>query len=151
MDNQKNSEQQENNIEIKEKNTVGGCLFSLTKGLIITIAVTIGLIILGVITIKIIDHIPRTIDEQSTDGYTIYLQATSSPDFPFGSQDGRIVLKDDKDKKICKVDFRLSNDGKGMTAYNWSVEWKDEEVIVTIIGEEQEDEIYHLYYNGETE
>ena len=77
------------------------------------------------------------------------MQATSSPDWPFGSQDGRIVLKDNNNKKISSVDFVLSNDGKSMCESNWKVDWNEESVIVTIMGEEQKDAIYTLYYNGD--
>ena len=66
-----------------------------------------------------------------------------------GSQDGRIVLKDNNNKKICSVDFSLSNDGKSMCESNWNVEWSEESVIVTIMGEEQPDALYRLYYNGD--
>lgn len=38
-----------------------------------------------------------------------------------------------------------------MDENNWKVEWKTDKVIVTITGEEQTDEIFFLYYNGETE
>lgn len=61
----------------------------------------------------------------------------------------RIVLKDNNNKKICSVDFSLSNDGKSMCESNWKVDWNDESVIVTIMGEEQSDALYTLYYNGD--
>ncbi|MDE6834482.1 MAG: hypothetical protein K2J39_09615 [Ruminococcus sp.] len=54
-------------------------------------------------------------------------------------------------RKICKVDFVLFNDGKSMDEDNWKVKWETDKVIITIMGEEQTDEIYNLYYNGEVE
>ena len=122
-----------------------GCLIAF----LITLAVIIIHIAAIPVLIEIVDHIPRTKDTQTHGQYIVELQATSSPDWPFGSQDGRIVLKDNNNKKICSVDFSLSNDGKSMCESNWNVEWSEESVIVTIMGEEQKDAIYTLYYNGD--
>jgi hypothetical protein len=79
--------------------------------------------------------------------YTAELLALDSPDWPFGSQDGRLVLKKGI-WTVCAHDFMLANDGKYMCEYNWSVAWDDEKAAVTISGEEQGDEVYHLYYCG---
>ena len=124
-----------------------------SHGCLIAFLITFAVIILHIaavpVLIEIVDHIPRTKDTQTNGQYVVELQATSSPDWPFGSQDGRIVLKDNKNKKICSVDFSLSNDGKSMCESNWKVDWSDESVIVTIMGEEQSDVLYTLYYNGD--
>ncbi len=122
-----------------------GCLIAF----LITLAVIIIHIAAIPVLIEIVDHIPRTRDTQTNGQYVVELQATSSPDWPFGSQDGRIVLKDNNNKKICSVDFSLSNDGKSMCESNWKVEWSEESVIVTIMGEEQKEAVYTLYYNGD--
>ena len=122
-------------------------------GCLIACLITFAALILHIAAIpfliEIVDHIPRTKDTQTNGQYVVELQATSSPDWPFGSQDGRIVLKDNNNKKICSVDFSLSNDGKSMCESNWEVDWSDESVIVTIMGEEQPDALYRLYYNGD--
>ena len=124
-----------------------------SHGCLIAFLITFAVIILHIaaipVLIEIVDHIPRTKDTQTNGQYVVELQATSSPDWPFGSQDGRIVLKDNKNKKICSVDFSLSNDGKSMCESNWKVDWSEESVIVTIMGEEQPDALYRLYYNGD--
>ena len=130
-------------IESKPKSH--GCLIAF----LITFAVIILHIAAIPVLIEIVDHIPRTRDTQTNGQYVVELQATSSPDWPFGSQDGRIVLKDNNNKKICSVDFSLSNDGKSMCESNWKVDWSEESVIVTIMGEEQKDAVYTLYYNGD--
>ena len=122
-----------------------GCLIAF----LITFAVIILHIVAIPVLIEIVDHIPRTRDTQTNGQYVVELQATSSPDWPFGSQDGRIVLKDNNNKKISSVDFSLSNDGKSMCESNWKVDWSEESVIVTIMGEEQKDAVYTLYYNGD--
>lgn len=123
-----------------------------SHGFLIACLITFAALILHIAAIpfliEIVDHIPRTKDTQTNGQYVVELQATSSPDWPFGSQDGRIVLKDNNNKKICSVDFSLSNDGKSMCESNWKVDWNDESVIVTIMGEEQSDALYTLYYNG---
>lgn len=124
-----------------------------SHGCLIAFLITFAVIILQIaaipVLIEIVDHIPRTKDTQTNGQYVVELQATSSPDWPFGSQDGRIVLKDNKNKKICSVDFSLSNDGKSMCESNWNVEWSEESVVITIMGEEQPDALYRLYYNGD--
>lgn len=133
-------------IKVNESKTKShGCLIAF----LITFAVIILHIVAIPVLIEIVDHIPRTKDTQTNGQYVVELQATSSPDWPFGSQDGRIVLKDNNNKKICSVDFSLSNDGKSMCESNWNVEWSEESVIVTIMGEEQKDAVYTLYYNGD--
>lgn len=101
------------------------------------------------VLIEIADHIPRTIDTQTNGQYIIELQAISSPEWPFGPQDGRIVLKDKKNKKISSTNFVLSNDGKAMCESNWKVDWNEESVTVTIMGEEQNDAQFTFYYNGD--
>ena len=126
---------------------------SKSHGCLIAFLITFAVIILHIaaipVLLEIVDHIPRTKDTQTNGQYVVELQATSSPDWPFGSQDGRIVLKDNNNIKISSVDFSLSNDGKSMCESNWKVEWSEDSVVVTIMGEEQQDAIYTLYYNGD--
>ena len=90
---------------------------------------------------------PRVIDTSVNGEYTAELIAVSSPDWPFGSQEGRLMLKKGI-WAVCAQDFTLHNDGKGMGRSNWSITWDDEKAVVTINGEEQHDEVYHLYYTG---
>ena len=124
-----------------------------SHGCLIACLITFAALILHIAAIpfliEIVDHIPRTMDTQTNGQYVVELQATSSPEWPFGPQDGRIVLKNDNNKKISSVDFVLCNDGKGMCKSNWEVDWNEESVVVTIMGEEQQDAIYTLYYNGD--
>ncbi len=90
---------------------------------------------------------PRVIDTSVNGEYTAELLAVSGPDWPFGSQDGRLMLKKGI-WTVCAQDFTLHNDGKSMGISNWSITWDDEKAVVTINGEEQPDAVYHLYYNG---
>ena len=75
------------------------------------------------------------------------LQALGSPGWPFGPQDGRIVLKMNG-TTVCKKNFTLYNDGKNMNVSNWSAAWDGSGVTVTISGEEQPDETLRLEYGG---
>ena len=101
----------------------------------------------GIIALILWDTRPRLIDTSVNGEYTAELIAVSSPDWPFGPQDGRLVLKKGI-WTVCAHDFTLANDGKYMCGYNWAVAWDDEKAVVTISGEEQHDEVYHLYYTG---
>lgn len=87
----------------------------------------------------------------SPDGkYKMTLQAVGEPDWPFGSANGRVVLKKD-DQEISNVEFELHNDGGSISNRCWTVTWYDEYAEVTLSGEEQSDEHVLLYYDGKTE
>lgn len=119
------------------------------NGCIIVFISIIVFVVIGIYAMKILDHVPQKIDSQIKGEYTIKLYSTSSPVWPFGPQDCRIVLTRNN-KNISIIDFELRNDGKSMNEHNWKVNWENDKVMVTIIGEEQKDEIYYLYYNGKT-
>ncbi len=89
----------------------------------------------------------ETIDQKTNGAYCVMLIADGSPEWPFGPQDGRILLERDG-SKIAEASFSLANDGKYMGADNWRVEWQEDAVLVTISGEEQPDEQLMLYYAG---
>lgn len=101
---------------------------------------------LAILGIEVYDRIPRTVDSCAHGEYTAVLQALGSPTLTFGSQDGRFILKKGS-KAVSKTEFTLSNDGKNMDSSNWEVNWCEDKVIITMIGEEQEDEEYICYYN----
>lgn len=82
--------------------------------------------------------------------YEMALQAVGEPDWPFGSANGRVVLKKD-DQEISNVEFELHNDGGSISNRCWTVTWYDEYAEVTLSGEEQSDEHVLLYYDGKTE
>ncbi|MBO6232118.1 MAG: hypothetical protein J6O50_16280 [Ruminiclostridium sp.] len=90
---------------------------------------------------------PKTVDTSVSGEYTAELLAVSEPDWPFGSQEGRLVLKKNG-WTVCEQDFTLHNDGKNMGSSNWSVAWDGEKAAVTIMGEEQSDALYYMYYTG---
>lgn len=93
----------------------------------------------------------ETVDKsESPNGkYTLQLQSIGSPVF-FSSADGRLVLKEGK-KKITTHEFTLSDDGGSVRPGIWQVFWEDDYVEVLISGDEQNDELIKINYNGESD
>lgn len=80
----------------------------------------------------------------SPDGtYTVELIETESATF-FGPQKVEVILKKGEDF-VAKKETIISNDGKALDDSNWTVNWCDQYVEVTIHGEEQSDETIKLY------
>ena len=120
--------------------------FSLIlKVCLLTTLIIIGVIVIIVVTAKIEESIPKKIDSKTNDNYEVVLYAIGSPGWPFGPQEGKVVLRN-QSEKINEVNFTLHNDGKNMGEGNWKVDWKEDRVIVTIIGEEQSDQNIVMYY-----
>ena len=134
--------EQEDELKKDKETAKTGCGFA--------VVMIIALIMFLPLLFNLIDGMPSTVDSKSNSGVVVELEALGSPDWPFGSQDGRVWLKLGS-FKICSEDFMLSNDGKNMDESNWRVEWKDDRVLITIVGEEQVDEHITLYYDGKTE
>ena len=85
----------------------------------------------------------------SPDGkYEVIFQSVGEPDWPFGHSHARITLKR-SDITIEQFKLDVANDGGVLHPENWHVTWDDTCVIITISGEEQDDVIYSLYYNGD--
>ena len=70
--------------------------------------------------------------------------------FLFASDSCMVVLTEGL-KEICGYRFELANDGKDLTEDNWKVCWLPDRAEITVMGEEQEDEVIYLYYNGDAE
>ena len=98
--------------------------------------------------IYMIEYHVATVDKKSYNGYEVIMQSVGSPLF-FSSADGRLLLKKNG-KTINKTDFVLSDDGGSIRKAVWSVSWYKDHVSVVIIGSEQDDMLYSLYYNGNT-
>lgn len=79
--------------------------------------------------------------------YRILFQTVGSPDWPFGEVDVRIKLLNDKNKTIELINTSLQNDGKTAQEENISIKWFEQYVEVILLSDEQEDDIYHLYYH----
>lgn len=124
-------------------------LRSILKILVCAVLVPVLLVWLAAVLWQlsvVLDRIPKTVDYESYGEYTAELLAVGSPDWPFGKQDGRIVLKKNG-FSVCQSDFTLHNDGKMMDEYNWDVKWEEDKAVITIRGEEQKDEVFRLYYD----
>lgn len=84
----------------------------------------------------------------SPDGkYTLALQAVGEPDWPFGAASGRLILMEG-DKKLSQTDFELFDDGGSINSRCWEVTWYEDHVEVILSGDEQEDELVILYFDG---
>lgn len=118
--------------------------------IIAAVSAAILLIIYGIF-MYVLNYMVRTVDRQeSPDGQrAILLQSVGSPVF-FSAADGRLVLMDGR-KEIVKYDFTLYDDGGSIRPSVWQVEWKDDRVIVTLSGEEQDDMQITMKFDGETD
>ena len=80
--------------------------------------------------------------------YELLFQSVGEPDWPFGASHAGLVLKHDG-KNVTEYRFDVANDGKNLCADNWQVTWRDSSVEVLIMGEEQQDALYSLTFDGD--
>lgn len=78
--------------------------------------------------------------------YRLEIDQVGDPAWPYGSTDCRLVLYSKEDEKIREKDFSVANDGKNVSENNFSIRWEEEQVIVTVYGEEQGYIEYTLQY-----
>lgn len=78
--------------------------------------------------------------------YRLEIEQVGDPAWPYGSTDCRLVLYSKEDEKIREKDFSVANDGKNVSENNFSIRWEEEQVIVTVYGEEQGYIEYTLQY-----
>lgn len=45
-----------------------------------------------------------------------------------------------------EINTEIANDGKNLGDSNWKVDWENDHVEITLIGEEQADKIIKIYY-----
>lgn len=79
--------------------------------------------------------------------YKLLLMEIGEPEWPFGAASGQLILKEG-DTSISQADFKLKNDGCGISASCWAVSWNEDYVEVILSGEEQYDEQILLYFGG---
>ena len=90
-----------------------------------------------------------TVDTQvSPDGrYTLYLQQIGSPGWPFGPVTAQVMLKEG-DKTIKKEQLEVYNDGGPVWEEQWTVEWRDDSVKITVeLGEMDGEEIFEFFFD----
>ena len=76
--------------------------------------------------------------------YLIVINQVGYP-ISFDSHNVKIQLIDNKtNEEITVFEEDISNDGKNLTSENWEVEWFEEEVVVTLIGEEQNNKDFKI-------
>lgn len=121
----------------------------LNKVLLVFLVIGAGLALLLGSFIYTTEYKVSYIDSDiSADGnHEIILQAVGEPDCPFGYSHARLVLKD-KNRVISKYKIEVANDGGTLYPENWNVSWQDDCVQIIIYGEEQDDGLYTLYFDG---
>lgn len=121
----------------------------LNKVLLVFLIIGAGLALLLGSFIYITEYKVSDIDSEiSADGnHEIIFQAVGEPDWPFGYSHARLVLKD-KNRVISKYKIEVANDGGTLYPENWNVSWQDSCVQIIIYGEEQDDGLYTLYFDG---
>lgn len=82
--------------------------------------------------------------------YVLVLQSVGDPDWPFGHTHAKVVLRQGK-RKISEIRFDIANDGAVLSPGNWSVSWEECAAVITVSGDEQEDGVYTMYFDGGTE
>ena len=78
-------------------------------------------------------------------GYTVTFNEVGEA-FLFGNSKVKVILEDENGEKIAEIKDTISNDGKRLGEENISVVWCEDEVRVTLHGEEQKDELHVIEY-----
>lgn len=77
--------------------------------------------------------IVREIVSYKENGYTLIFQQLGDPQWPFGSTEVRLILKNQQGKVINKYDTSIQDDGTNAGERNIaSVEWLADKVIVVL-------------------
>lgn len=128
------------------KNSAVRILLGMVASLGLIIAVFIGCF---TYTTKYrVNHVDSSV---SPDGQCeVVLQQIGDPEWPFGPTHARLVLNKDS-KKISQYRFMVLNDGGVLNQDDWSVNWEETCVRITVTGEEQPDERITLFYDGRTD
>ena len=85
--------------------------------------------------------------KESKGTYTLTMYQVGEPEWPFGPVNGEFVLYKDG-KKVNTCSFSVSNDGGGLTSESAVFKWEDDCVKIRVSGEEQEDMLYTLGFEG---
>ena len=113
--------------------------------LLITVAV-IGVACFGYLKYRTDYALEEITSSKSPDQkHELVIYQVGTPGFPFGSGTCRLVLKQGK-KKLASEDVEMANDGKWPDEENFAVEWLDDEVRVTVMGEEMDDVTVTMKY-----
>lgn len=125
-------------------------IIKIIKGVLIVLGILLLLfaILIGAFIYNL-DYRQRVVDRsQSNNGkYKLTLKSIGEPIF-FGPASGRIELQKDG-SVVSKLDFEAANDGVKISTDTWKVFWDKEFVAIRISGDEQNDELIMMDYNGE--
>ena len=121
-------------------------MFAKKKRIII---VVVTVIVAGLVAIIAMDSITSAKNQEITkldeitspdNKYMVVINQVGYP-IAFDSHNVKIQLIDNKTNEEIKViEEDIRNDGKSLTSENWEVEWFEEDVVITLIGEEQNNE-----------
>ena len=125
-------------------------MFEKKKRIIITIVTVVVIAIIAIIAMNLAtsaknQEITKLDEITSPDNnYLIVINQVGYP-ISFDSHNVKIQLIDNKTNEEIKViEEDISNDGKNLTSDNWEVEWFEEDVVITLIGEEQNNEEFKI-------
>ena len=94
--------------------------------------------------------IVREIVSYEENGYTLIFQQLGDPQWPFGSTEVRLILKNQQGKVINKYDTSIQDDGANAGERNIaSVEWFEDRVIVILCASEMEDREIIISFESE--
>ena len=85
----------------------------------------------------------------SPDGeYSLLFEQLGAPDWPFGSADVRLTLKNHDGKTIKRISTYVSNDGASASERSIkAISWNNDAVVVILQGAEMEDKEISISYN----
>lgn len=125
-------------------------MFEKKKRIIIAIVTVVVIAIIAIIAMNLAtsaknQEITKLDEITSPDNnYLIVINQVGYP-ISFDSHNVKIQLIDNKTNEEIKViEADISNDGKNLTSDNWEVEWFEEDVVITLIGEEQNNEEFKI-------
>ena len=125
-------------------------MFEKKKRIIIAIVTVVVIAIIAIIAMNLAtsaknQEITKLDEITSPDNnYLIVINQVGYP-ISFDSHNVKIQLIDNKTNEEIKViEEDIRNDGKSLTSENWEVEWFEEDVVITLIGEEQNNEEFKI-------
>lgn len=125
-------------------------MFEKKKRIIIAIVTVVVIAIIAIIAMNLATSVKNKeitkLDEITSpdNNYLIVINQVGYP-ISFDSHNVKIQLIDNKTNEEIKViEEDISNDGKNLTSDNWEVEWFEEDVVITLIGEEQNNEEFKI-------
>ena len=85
---------------------------------------------------------------ESKDGkYSLIISEEKDPDFPYGASHCLFILRRGI-RTVVKQSVAIRNDGKHLDSSNFSVDWGDLDVAITVTAEEQDKTVNRMAYDG---